>query len=102
MMTRAIREVRFSKNMATINYWMCQQNFIRYDSLFWSTVDGVTQLFFDIGKPVAKVTWCTILKGSEEYHVPMFEFLGEYAHWNGNQLSFWIHQNLISLIEDSL
>lgn len=84
------KEGRFSKNMATINYWMSQQNFPRYDQLMWETINKETVLYFQKDKIVATVDWYNIMKNNELYHIPMFYFKGEYEYFNHNQLGFWI------------
>lgn len=80
--------------MATINYWLCRQNFVRYDSLFWHNHDGKVTLHFKENEVVANVDWFVMIKDEEEYCIPMFEFVGAYEHWNGNQLRFFIGQVL--------
>lgn len=93
-MIKGIIENRFSKNMATINYWLREQNFYRYSGLCWETAEGKTTLYFPPSLKVAEVSWFTVLKNNQEYCVPMFDFKGEYEFFNGNQLSFWILRNI--------
>lgn len=99
MIPQLVKENSYSKNIATINYWLREMNFPNYDSLHWNQILGDLVLRSVTGKYVAKVTWFTIAKNGIEYHIPMFKFYPPFLDWDKNQLNFWICRSITHELE---
>ena len=97
-MTKETKERQYSKTMETINYWLREQGFPRYDSLYWDTKGRKTFLYFN-DTLVAEVYWHLVSQDHKEFYTPFFEFFGMYKSFNENQIRFWIGRNLQAELE---
>jgi hypothetical protein len=100
MIPESVIDNQYSKNMATINYWLREQGFIGYDRLQWRTdiINENIIYLIECGDIIAEVKWYTMGMMGREFHIPIFEFIPKYENWNGNQLRFWINRDMDSAL----